>query len=432
MDGLLTDHGISLAHLGEHATPLVASGPNSLHGRRDHDFLGHGMAFLATCGMPLSPALSLSETLGMDTGCPPSRCGSWHVPPLWLLAHSYHRRDKTGAMLSGRRYPACVSQTPIWESGEGAEKMAILRILTEAALQTNPDLILWPESAYPGNQSLEPTFELLEKHGSGCVLNTTDVDVLPEVPAGPAYYNAAFLVGPDGQLAGRYRKRHLVMFGEACSMGGHMALAQEPVSIQSSYRAGQTPITMEMQEPKVFLYPLICFEDVMPALSLDAVKRPSPLLVNLTNDGWFNKVPGSNTPTWPRAALKRGLAMVGVATTVSVAGSTLWGKFRGLPYLPKLPPTNEAFRHSRSPLAGRHPLIILQRGPPFSLGVPGDDHVLGHSSKVETKQTDGLGLISNHPGVSIDGRFALKNQVKVSAGEEEQSRPFQKGVMMTV
>ncbi len=29
-------------------------------------------------------------------------------------------------------------------------------------------------------------------------------------------------------------------------------------------------------------------------------------------------------------------------------------------------------------------------------------------------------------------RFALKNQVKVSAGKEEQSRPFQKGVMMTV
>jgi hypothetical protein len=29
-------------------------------------------------------------------------------------------------------------------------------------------------------------------------------------------------------------------------------------------------------------------------------------------------------------------------------------------------------------------------------------------------------------------RFALKNQGKVSAGKEQQSRPFQKGVMMTV
>ena len=29
-------------------------------------------------------------------------------------------------------------------------------------------------------------------------------------------------------------------------------------------------------------------------------------------------------------------------------------------------------------------------------------------------------------------RFALKNQGKVSADEEQQSRPFQKGVMMTI
>ena len=29
-------------------------------------------------------------------------------------------------------------------------------------------------------------------------------------------------------------------------------------------------------------------------------------------------------------------------------------------------------------------------------------------------------------------RFALKNQGKVSADEEQQSRPFQKAVMMTV
>ncbi|MEK9949522.1 MAG: hypothetical protein VW579_10200, partial [Verrucomicrobiales bacterium] len=27
----------------------------------------------------------------------------------------------------------------------------------------------------------------------------------------------------------------------------------------------------------------------MPALSLDAIKSPSPLLVNLTNDGWFQQ-----------------------------------------------------------------------------------------------------------------------------------------------
>ena len=149
MDGLLTDHGISLAHLGEHATPLVASGPNSLHGRRDHDFLGHGMASLATC-MGLCRLRSRSPKPWVwipDVLLPVVVLGMCHLYGYWRIRATVETRPEQRFLVAAIQ-PA-FPQTLIWESGEGAEKMAVLENLTEAALQTNLDLILWPESALP-------------------------------------------------------------------------------------------------------------------------------------------------------------------------------------------------------------------------------------------------------------------------------------------
>ena len=268
--------------------------------------------------------------------------------------------------------------------------MTVLENLTEAALQTNPDLILWPESAYPGNQSLEPTFELLEKHGSWLCFNTTDVDVLPEVPADPAYYNAAFLVAPDGQLAGRYRKRHLVMFGEYVPWADTWPWLKSLSPIQSSYRAGQTPITMEMQEPKVFLYPLICFEDVMPALSLDAIKSPSPLLVNLTNDGWFQQSAAQFQHANLAAfrCIETGLAMVRSGNN----GLSCWidplGQIQGVALSSETSPYERGFQTFQIPIGWKAPTYYPSWGRLFHWMCLGMTACLGmHHRWKQSKQT---------------------------------------------
>ena len=58
------------------------------------------------------------------------------------------------------------------------------------------------------------------------------------------------------------------------------------------FSAGTKPTVFEYPldgaaEDTLAVSPLICFEDVVPALSRDAVQAGAELLVNLTNDGWF-------------------------------------------------------------------------------------------------------------------------------------------------
>jgi len=314
--------------------------------------------------------------------------GMCHLYGYWRIRNTIETRPEQRFLVAAIQ-PA-FPQTLIWESGEGAEKMTVLENLTEAALQTNPDLILWPESAYPGNQSLEPTFELLKKHGSWLCFNTTDVDVLPEVPAGPAYYNAAFLVSPDGQLAGRYRKRHLVMFGEYVPWADTWPWLKNLSPIQSSYRAGQTPITMEMQEPKVFLYPLICFEDVMPALSLDAIKSPSPLLVNLTNDGWFQQSAAQYQHANLAAfrCIETGLAMVRSGNN----GLSCWidplGQIQGIAPSSETSPYERGFQTFQIPIGWKAPTYYPSWGRLFHWMCLGMTACLGmHHRWKQSKQT---------------------------------------------
>lgn len=103
-------------------------------------------------------------------------------------------------------------------------------------------------------------------------------------------YNAAFLIDPDGQIAGRYDKIHLVMFGEYIPLGPLLQPLRDAFGL-GGLDAGLEAKCFEVDG--VCVAPSICFESMMPQVinwqvrSLTAAGRPPQILVNVTNDSWF-------------------------------------------------------------------------------------------------------------------------------------------------
>ena len=180
-------------------------------------------------------------------------------------------------------------QTLIWDSREDQSRFEDLLKLSEAALQLDVDLLVWPEGAFPGNiDSFKPVWDLLDRYQAWLCFNGTDVDVETLSTDDPTIFNAAFLMNPSGQLKSIYHKRHLVMFGEHVPLDQWFPFLRMLTPIEQLFTAGKQPEVFHLPEKDVRFFPLICFEDVMPYLSHEATQEIDYLL-NLTNDGWFKE-----------------------------------------------------------------------------------------------------------------------------------------------
>ncbi|RIL12350.1 MAG: apolipoprotein N-acyltransferase [Proteobacteria bacterium] len=103
-------------------------------------------------------------------------------------------------------------------------------------------------------------------------------------------YNSALLIKADGNIPAPYHKRILMPFGEYTPLGEQLPWLRELNATAGNFTAGRNVEVFEfdtLEESKVRLSPLICYEDILPALSRDSVQSGAELLVNLTNDAWF-------------------------------------------------------------------------------------------------------------------------------------------------
>jgi apolipoprotein N-acyltransferase len=104
-------------------------------------------------------------------------------------------------------------------------------------------------------------------------------------------FNSAVLIGTDGEVAGRYDKRHLVMFGEYVPLGNVFPWLYKATPMEGGLTSGSAPRTFEVSGMR--LAPAICFENTVPHLIRQHVRtlaragEDPDVLVTVTNDGWF-------------------------------------------------------------------------------------------------------------------------------------------------
>ncbi len=167
------------------------------------------------------------------------------------------------------------------------------RTLTETATLTRVDLIIWPETATPEPLRYDPeSFALATNFAAkaNAYLLTGTIDATP-YSSPPETFNAAILVGPDGNLREIYRKLHLVPFGEYVPLRKLVPLLKWLTPITDSFERGREFTVFHFAELRFGV--VICFEDAVPDVYRGFVKRGADFMVNLTNDAWFKDSPAS-------------------------------------------------------------------------------------------------------------------------------------------
>ena len=219
-----------------------------------------------------------------------------------------------------------IPQTMIWNSADNERRFAELLQFTTHALTNAPALLLWPEAAVPkmiryDEETLHTITSLAKSNRVWMIVGSDDAE--PARSPGKKsdevdYFNASFLINPAGELAARYCKRNLVIFGEYIPLVRWLPFVKWFTPIDGGFVPGDKAVSFELErrsptrrdpedDPQragpeagapIKTATLICFEDVFPHLVREYVNDDTDFLVNLTNDGWF----GEGGEQWQHAA----------------------------------------------------------------------------------------------------------------------------------
>jgi apolipoprotein N-acyltransferase len=164
--------------------------------------------------------------------------------------------------------------------------------LTKAASEDSPDLIVWPETSFPG-------FIFIDRMLTDEVIGLVDEINTPlllgaNTEEGLKSFNSAVLLSPGKDFSDQYDKIHLVPFGEYVPFSDSFPILHRLVLGEfGEFTAGKEfkvfNLTDEGRKMRIDFAALICFEDIFPELAREFVKRGAQFLVVITNDAWYGR-----------------------------------------------------------------------------------------------------------------------------------------------
>ncbi len=171
--------------------------------------------------------------------------------------------------------------------------------LSELALLNKPDVMVWPETAVPLSfrspngygEKYRTVVEALARQGNTrVILGTIDYDFdhlasyreAKDVTA----WNTVFMIGPDGKLADRYDKTHLVPFGEYVPLGRFFPWLVDLIGMGRGLSPGQRHTVFDLGKG-ARAGVCVCYEDVFPEITGAFVRNGANILLDITNDAWY-------------------------------------------------------------------------------------------------------------------------------------------------
>jgi apolipoprotein N-acyltransferase len=319
----------------------------------------------------------------------PERRRSWMieliVPMLCLVAvilfgmRKLFHSPRPGPTLKIALVQPSIPQTMIWDASESAQRLQQVLALSETALATKPDLVVWPEAAVPGvlrwdtNRYGDATlYEAVtsqaRRHHVWMVVGADDAAPNPRVPDQVDYFNSSFLIDPSGGVVATYRKRRLVIFGEYMPLARWLPFMRSFTGVTGDFTSGTRAVPFILSDVRVKLSVLICFEDIFPDQTREYVEEDTDFLLNLTNNGWF----GESAAQWQQAAnavfraVENGLPVVRCANN----GLTCWVDGQGRMNEVYFPGTTDIYGVGYK--VAQVPLLAGQRRPPTFYRQHGD------------------------------------------------------------
>jgi apolipoprotein N-acyltransferase len=168
--------------------------------------------------------------------------------------------------------------------------------MTRQAIARGARFVMWPESSTPFFFEHDPVrggiIHRLAREANVTLLIGSDqvepVKASPEVKRPTeTYYNAAFIVKPDGAVGAVYRKMHLVPFGEYVPLKDLLFFVGPIVEAVSAFTPGTEAVLLPVEGHLAST--AICYEVIFPSLIRQFVLNGSELLTTITNDAWYGR-----------------------------------------------------------------------------------------------------------------------------------------------
>lgn len=176
--------------------------------------------------------------------------------------------------------------------------------LSNQALQLDPkpEFLVWPETAYPSTFRTPNTAdELMRDQMVEAFVREKKIPLLfgGYDRKDRKDYNALFLLSPfsEPSLSGSedlqiYRKNVLLLFGEYIPLSDSISFLRNAFPQVGNFGRGSGPEVVSipsslMPGRSVKAGPIICYEALFPGYVIDAARKGSELILNITNDSWF-------------------------------------------------------------------------------------------------------------------------------------------------
>lgn len=192
-----------------------------------------------------------------------------------------------------------IDQAQKWDNAYVRETLNRYRRLT-AQVADHSDLIIWPEAATPFLFEQERTYRaevaaMLQPHSTALLLGSPALRHYAD--GRPYLLNSAYLFSSEGEILGRYDKRHLVPFGEYVPLRSVLFFLDKLVEGIGDFEAGTVPSILTLPAPsknssESTVQPakfgvVICFEVIFPGLVREFARNGAQFMVTITNDAWF-------------------------------------------------------------------------------------------------------------------------------------------------
>lgn len=180
-----------------------------------------------------------------------------------------------------------IDQSIKWEPSFQNSTIKRYNRLSRSSLPTNPELIVWPETATPfylnyDNNLTQKVLMAVRKSKTPHLIGSPSVIVKNE---DVQYFNSAYLIDKEGAMIDKYDKVHLVPFGEYVPLKKYFPFIGKMVEQIGDFRSGKKGGIIVWEKANLGIQ--ICYEVIFPELSRAMVNNGADLLINITNDAWF-------------------------------------------------------------------------------------------------------------------------------------------------
>lgn len=177
-------------------------------------------------------------------------------------------------------------------SKERVEQLHALQRATQDLERRGAQLVVWSEASYPFGVPRDLTADVERANPLSLRGQTTGPILIGAITSdGDDQWNSTLLVLPDGRIVARQDKIHRMIGSE------YNPLVEQFPSLEKwmpdgagSFAGGDAPriMTIELGGVPVRIAVMVCLEDVVPSYGRELAGLDPDLIVNVTNDTWFD------------------------------------------------------------------------------------------------------------------------------------------------